>query len=263
MSADAERKMDVVITAGGRIGGTFAAAEGVTVKALLSLQGRTLLERVLTAFRHSPASERIVVVGPPEVEGVASRAGADRFVPEGETGLDNVLRGLQALSAGGKVILSTSDLPLLAGADVEGFLARVPETALVGYAVYRREEFARAFPQRKTQYVSLADGDFVGGCVFLVDADLIRRMEPLLQAGFARRKSPTALMHLAGWRVTSKFLLSRVLGRRFAPSSGELQQRAEALLKGKCVLVHGASPHLALDVDTYEDWQWLQERLRE
>ncbi|MBC8101287.1 MAG: NTP transferase domain-containing protein, partial [Cytophagales bacterium] len=112
-----------MVTAGGRISGPFALAAGTTIKALVSMGGDTLLDRVLKALWESGRVQGpVVVVGPVAVAELGSGA---TLVEEGETGPQNMVRGLQTLSPTqqkGWALLCTCDLPLLSGESVNWLL---------------------------------------------------------------------------------------------------------------------------------------------
>ena len=64
--------MRAVVTAGGRIEGDFAPSAGTRVKALASVRGVTMLQRMLDALRAAGVNE-IAVVGGDEVRAACGR----------------------------------------------------------------------------------------------------------------------------------------------------------------------------------------------
>ena len=56
---------DVILPAGGRITGDFAKMAGTEVKALISLDGQTILKRTIEALQATKRVGRLVVIGPP------------------------------------------------------------------------------------------------------------------------------------------------------------------------------------------------------
>jgi CTP:molybdopterin cytidylyltransferase MocA len=258
MTYEAKAAMDAIVTAGGRLKGKFATLAGQEIKALLEINGRTLLERTIRALEQSQSVGRIVVVGPPEVQKPAEAAGAALYAPEEATGIDNLLAGVRSLEAEGQVLLSTSDLPTVQPEDVDDLVGRVPETADVSYAIFSRPEYEATFPTHTKRYVALGDGKFTGGCVFVAHAATLRRLEPTLQALFRARKNPLALGRIVGGGLFVRFVLSCFLGRWLAPTTEQIRQRVEEILNVKATLVRGASPRLALDVDSRRDWEFVK-----
>jgi GTP:adenosylcobinamide-phosphate guanylyltransferase len=251
-------KMDAIVTAGGRIAGSFAAQEGVTIKALLRLNGQTLLERTLAAVRRSRHVDRLCVVGPWELEALAKNAGADLFVDEGITGIDNLIAAARALHARGPVLCSASDLPFIRPEDVDTVIELSPSEAAVSYSIIRREEWEAMFPGAHAMFVPLSDGVFTGGCIHIIDADALQRMEALLQRAFSARKSQTGMARLLGVGLTMRLLAGRHLHPRLAPSTEAARRRAETLVGCRCAIVHGCSPRIAADVDDLEDWLYVR-----
>lgn len=249
--------MDAIVMAGGRIQGDFAEREGVTIKALLALDGTTLLERTLQAIRGSRHVQRVCVVGPWEVEGLAGRAGADLFVEEQGSGIDNLLRGVKVLDPRDRVLCSASDLPFLRPQDVDTVIESSPGEAMVNYAIISRAEWEKVFPGARAMFVPLADGVFTGGCIHVVNAAVLQRVEPLLQRTFKARKSQTGMARLLGPALTLRLLSGRCLHPRLGPSTEEARRRAESLVGCRCAIIRGCSPRIAADVDDWEDWQYM------
>ena len=246
--------MDAIVTAGGRIHGAWAEMEGVAVKAMLELDGATLLERTLEAVRGCRLVDRICVVGPREVEPTALRAGADLFAEEGETGIDNLLRGVNTLGAPGQVLCSASDLPFIRPSDIEDAIRLTPPDAELSYLVFSRREWEESFSSDGCFFVPLSDGEFTGGCVFVLDAGLLKRIEPVLQKAFSVRKSMTGMAGLFGPALVLRFILGRCVHRSLGPSTADLCRRTEVMLHCKSAVVRGCSPRLAADVDDQADW---------
>ncbi len=259
---DEEQTMDAIITAGGRIGGEFARQEGVTIKALLSLGSTTLLERTVGALRGSRHVERLCVVGPPEVEGPARAAGADAFALERTTGIDNLMAGLDALQARGRVLCAASDLPLVSASDVDDVVERTPAGAGLTYPVFTRDEWESAFPGSPATFITFADGEFTGSCVHVHDAAALRAIEPVLQRMFAARKSQVAMARILGAGLVVRMLAAHVLRLCARPSTEDARRRAEHLTGVPCALVRGCSPRIAADVDHASDWEYVKRRAR-
>jgi CTP:molybdopterin cytidylyltransferase MocA len=251
--------MDAIVTAGGRIHGEFAEQEGLTIKALLALNGTTLLERTLRAVRRSRHVERICVVGPWEVEGCARGAGADLFVEEQGTGIDNLLRGIDALAAGGRVLCSASDLPFVRPEDVDAVIELSSPDAAVSYAIVSRAEWETMMPGARGMFIAFSDGVFTGGCIHVVDAGVLLRIEPLLQRTFKARKSQTGMARLLGAGLTLRLLAGRYLHPSLGPSTEHARGRAESLVGCRCAIVRGCSPRIAADVDDLEDWLYARD----
>src|ERR1700733_12127612 len=135
--------MKAVITAGGRIDGAFAEAAGTTVKALAPVRGATMLERMIGALRVARVSE-IAVVGGEEVRAECGST-IERFVPESESGSENLLRALRAWPENERLIYATSDLPYVTPAAIGDFIKRVGQGTLA-VALSEYADFSARFP---------------------------------------------------------------------------------------------------------------------
>ena len=93
-------QFDVILPAGGRITGEFAQMAGVEIKALIDFDGETILRRTIHTLRATDRVGRIVVIGPQAALNEAQKAGANGLIIEGESGPDNILRGVRWLQEG-------------------------------------------------------------------------------------------------------------------------------------------------------------------
>ncbi|MBC5825484.1 MAG: NTP transferase domain-containing protein [Candidatus Eremiobacteraeota bacterium] len=200
-------KYDAVITAAGRLPPAAAARYATDVKALVRVGGAPLLSSLVAALRAAVGVARIVVVGPASARH-ASRD-ADEWIDEKDTGAANVVAALDAARTR-RALYCASDLPFLSADAVMEFLANVPATADVAYPIVMRDAFLRRYPGAPRRFARLADGDWTGGSVFLVDAPLLLRRSDLLARVFDRRKSVAGLARLMGPAVLWRFATGRL-----------------------------------------------------
>lgn len=251
--------IDAIIPAGGRIQGDFAREAGAEVKALITFNGRTILERTIAALRESGSVRRIVVIGPPEVEAAARQA--DQVLAEGESGPQNIFRGLEWLHLNsaenhklGRVLLVTSDLPFVTPQVVGGFVRSCSREAQVCVPVLQRHEFEAQFPGLGGEYVRLRDGEWTAGCAFLVDGGLLLSRRELIEAVFDARKSQWAMARLLGAPFIALWLLRRLETRH-------ILKRCESLLRCRGQILLSSAPQLAFDIDGVEEFRYARERL--
>jgi len=255
MGTERETKLDVVLPAGGRIPSEFAAAVGTDVKTLIQIRGRTVLEHVLSVLRATERIGRLVVAAPREVADHPAARLADAVVPEGTSGADNCLRGLDWLreqSGGrtsGRVLICTADLPILTTEAVEGFLDACPLEAGVCGSVMERRDFEAAFPGFVKTFVPLRDGAFRMGGAFLVDPEPIERARAQFERIFTGRKQHLVMARLLGPSFLLRFVLRRL-------TLADVQRRCEAILGCKAYVWPQCPPGLALDIDHLKDYRY-------
>lgn len=206
---------NAVVLGGGDPGDPFAAAHGVGVKALIPLSGEPLGLHVLRALRESGRVGRVAYVGPttPEMDALL-----DERVTDAGSLLSNLEAGVRALPTAprgeaARVLVVTADIPLMTGdmlRDVLEQAAREAPGAALVYPVVPREACEAAFPGVKRTYVTLTDGTFTGGNLFLLDPHLIHQFLPRLREVLAARKAPLKLASLIGFSVLLRLLTRRL-----------------------------------------------------
>jgi len=248
-------RVDVILPAGGRVRGRFAAEVRAEVKALISLHGRTLLERTVKALRATGCVARVVVVGPPELLAHPAARLADAALPAETSGPANILRGLDWLrepggaAAAERVLIVTSDLPFLTPEAVTGFLAACPPEAEMCVPVIRRNAFEARFPGSPVKYLRLRDGQVIMGCAFLVSPAAMHANRALIERLFAARKHPVVMARLLGLAFILRFLTGRV-------GVADIEQRCQALTHCRGAAIRDCAPELALDMDRLADYRY-------
>lgn len=256
-----EARLDVVLPAGGRIEGEFAAAAGAEVKALVELGGECVLEHTLRALREVPRVGRMVVVGPEEVRSHPCSQLADAVLPEGASGPENILSGLEWLrqeSAGGRAdraLVVATDLPFLSRPSLEAFLEACPPEADICVPVTERREFEAHFPGLEEEYVRLRDGEWSTGCVFLVNPQYLVEGRQHFERIFRARKSQVGMGLLLGPVFVARFLLGRL-------SVPLIQERCCGLLRCTVRAVMPGPPELVLDLDELKDFRYAAKAAR-
>lgn len=244
--------LPAVVTAGGRLEGTFAKATGHSVKALIPFKGTPMIMRVLEALASSGVVSETVVVGPvahlePHI------AHPNRLLAEGDSGIENLTLGLEAVDAGeGFALFAASDLPYLCAESVRWLVDNAPEDADIVFPITDRARYETRFPKTPGTWTRLRDGELTGGSVFLMRPAAIVRNRALIEKAFQARKSQWEMVHLLGLRFALQFATGRL-------SVAEAVARATTLTGCRCAVLSDAHPHLACDLDTHEEWLYLKE----
>jgi GTP:adenosylcobinamide-phosphate guanylyltransferase len=245
--------MNAVVLGGGKSDDPVALAAGVSVKALVLLEGRTMAWHVLRALRESGKVDRIVYVGPvvPDFEALI-----DQGIPGQDGMLENLEAGLKALEEYGltdRALVVTADVPLLTAAAVRDLFARDPGTPLV-YPVVTERACELQFPGGRRTYARVREGKFTGGNLFLVEPRLVSQFMPKLRQVIANRKNPLVLAGIIGLGILIKFLLGQV---RIA----ELEDRVSRILGVQAKALISEHAEIGFDVDKADDLEIVRQRL--
>lgn len=244
-------QFDVIIPAGGRTSGEFALASGVAVKALIRMDGQSLLARTIETLRQADKIRRIVVIGDQETQNEAASSGADGVVKEGRSGPDNIMRGLAWLreQEGGptrRLLIITSDLPFLTVEALRTFIFACPNDADIAVAVVTQQAFDTRFPDSGSVYTVLRDGSYTVGGVFLLDDGELSRNRATIERLFNARKSQWRMAKLIGPRIAWRFLTRQL-------TVPDILKRVKQEIDCNAVPIFDCPPELAFDIDDASD----------
>lgn len=249
---------DAILPAGGRIDPAFAAAVGLSNKALITFEGMTILERVIAALRASGRIRRIVVIGPPEVLEIPAAQRADIRLEPAETGPDNIYKGLVALTSSSeppeKVLIVNTDLPFLTPAIVQQFLDDCPPDGDICVPLVAQTEWDKRFPNMSATFVQLRDGKWTTGCMYLMDVAAMQRIKPAIDRVFENRKSKIGMARMLGPGFVAKYLMKTLTVR-------DVESKIMAMLgcTGKAIL--SCPPEMAYDIDFQDDYDYAVNQL--
>lgn len=249
------RGVDAVLPAGGRISGVFAQEAGTEIKALIELNGQTILRRTIHTLRATGQVRRIVVIGPEEAQEEARMSGADAALPEGATGPSNIFRGLEWLQQQGgdasRTLIVTTDLPFLTPEAISAYLRACPPEADIAVPIMTDSAFQERFPGSINEYVRLSDGAFTVGCVFLLNPAILLNNRAHIESLFEARKSQWEMAKLVGINIALRFLTRRLAIRHIVYRAGQI-------LRCRGAAVHEAPPELAFDIDQPEEYAYVK-----
>lgn len=209
-----------LVLAGSR-GGAEPVAEyaGVSHKALIRLEGQTLLARVVNALRAAGASEVAVISSTMEVQIEASRLRV-KLLPEAAGPSLSVQAAARAL--GTPLLVTTADHALLEAAWVERFIADAPADVDVAVLMAARPTVEAAAPSTKRTWLKLADGDWSGCNLFWLTNDRALGVIDLWRRVEAERKRPWKMAWILGPRMLLRFVTRRLTLRAGAERLGRL-----------------------------------------
>jgi CTP:molybdopterin cytidylyltransferase MocA len=233
-----------LILAGSRGGpDPVATYAGTPAKALIELQGCTLLSRVAGALRDAGASRLAAVVGHPAVRAEAERLGIEAL-DQAEGPSLSVRAGAARL--GTPLVVTTADHALIEAAWVQRFVQDIPAEADVAVLVAERTVVEQAAPGTRRTYLRLADGQWSGCNLFYLTNDRALGIIDLWRRVEAERKRPWRMAGLLGFPMLLRYATGRLTLSEGARRLGELAGVKAAVV---------ASPYglAAVDVDKPAD----------
>ncbi len=197
-----------LILAGSRGGvDPLAAYAGVAHKALILLDGETLLARVARALTEAGASEIAVSVSDEAVGAHARSLGLRVLQAAGGPSL-SVRHGLEAL--GTPLLVTTADHALLQPDWVTRFREDLPQDADVGVLLARQDVIEAAAPGTERTYLRFADGAWSGCNLFQFNSARSVAALDLWAQVEADRKRPWRIVRRLGVGTLFRYLLGRL-----------------------------------------------------
>ncbi len=248
-------KVNALVLAGQPNNGALKEISPVANEAFIEIGNRMMLEYVLDALASADGVERIVVVGPKK-ELEEKLQDRDLIITQSAATLvDNVLVGAGVLPHDRKILIVTSDIPLLTGEIVDDFINQCcEEEADFYYPAIEKTENEKKYPMTKRTYVRLKEGTFTGGNLALVNPGVLGPSADMVRAFVAARKNPLKLAALLGWTFVIKLLFHRL-------SLSQLEKRFSELFDLKAVVVLTPHPEIGLDVDKPSDYKLVRAAL--
>ncbi|MCD5407648.1 MAG: nucleotidyltransferase family protein [Desulfotomaculum sp.] len=238
--------IDALVLAGSTNDGQLRKCSKVKFEALIPVGKKTMVEYVIAALLKSNNIRRVLLVGPPVLHNIFLSSRVE-IIPFQKTLLENVRAGFRYLPTTGKVLVLTSDIPLITAEAIDDFmLSGTQSNAELFFPIVFKQIIAKKFPQAKRTYAIFKEGAFTGGNMVLVQAEV---MERCLQRG-ARlvewRKKPLKLCLALGSNFLGKYLTKRL-------TVAEAEHKVSELLgiKGRKIICN--YPEIGMDVDKPED----------
>lgn len=240
-------RLDVIILAGGDNHGSLAACTDTPYEAMIMIQGKPMVEYVVDAVGKSKVAGRVVVVGPEHLLGPVLAGKVFRVAQSGHSIMDNLMIGLEILQPSGKVLIVTSDIPLITTEAIDDFADRCSMTAAdVYYPVCSKEGNEVKYPGVKRTYVRLKEGTFTGGNLVVIDPSILVKHHLMIRRAVEMRKKPGQLARLLGLKLLAKFLLRTL-------SIHEVEARVAKMLGFKGAAIICPYPEVGIDVDKPSD----------
>lgn len=235
--------MDVIVLAGG---------EEKINKAFYRIKDKCMIEYVVETLRKSDSIERIAVVGPKDkIESVIGGK-ADNIVEGKGSILSNIILALECFPKGNKILVVTSDIPMITGEAIEDFIARCMEKDVdLCYSIVDKKVNDQKYPGIRRTYARLWEGRFTGGNVFYFDPGIKDKCRDFVEKMLEYRKSPAKMAGVLGFA----FLLRLALG---ILTINAIEKKCESLLGISVAAVISPYPEISNDVDRLSDLEYIE-----
>jgi molybdopterin-guanine dinucleotide biosynthesis protein A len=252
----------VLLLAGGGMPDDLKAASGASKRCLITLDGKTLLERMLDALNVALDSPRIAVNLGANEQGaellLAFGDGVSYYTCDGGL-LDAIIKGLDLLQAEAgrdigveNVLLVNVDLPLVNATHVKDLVGDAQGLgADAVWPIVEKGIVMKAFPDTKRTWVKTKQGTFTGGNIFLVKPRLIWDNRALLEKAYQNRKNPMAIASLF-----SPSLIMRLMSGTI--SVPDLEESFSKKFNAKLRLLIFRHPEVAVDLDKLDDYTLMK-----
>lgn len=243
---------DSLVLAGAAAGPEMSPDNPELSRAMVMIEGRTMLQRVIDALRGCPAVSRIAAVGDVAADGLD-------LVVEPETSLiANIKKGIEALKPNGPLLIATSDVPLLTAEAVGDFLEKASSLDVaLAYPVIGRQTCESACPGLQRTYLKTAEGSFTGGNLMLVKPDFILNNWDVIAQAYEARKQVFRLARMIGLCVLARVLIGQLIPRTL--SLAYLEEAVSRLVGARVAAVVSDYPEIGEDVDKASDLQAVRE----
>lgn len=238
--------IDCVILAGGG-SSELTRQEGVANKALLKIGEKEMVRTVLDVYRQMEEIGRIVLVGPEKELSFLRENYPVEIIPESNSLMGNLLLASRHLKAENYLLISSADIPLLSSAAVGDFLEQCQPLDLdFYYPIVTKEASEKVFPGEKRTFISLKEGTFTGGNLFMVNPVHLEPLAATIEQFLAYRKKPMKMVSLLGVGFAFSYFTKQL-------SISQLEERFTRLLHVKARAVISSYPEIGFDVDKPSD----------
>ena len=230
-----------------------AAYAGVSHKALITLEGRTLLARVLGAIE--AAEPDTIGVAANDAAVTAALKDAKVVVLPTASGPSQSVENA-ALTLGFPLLVTTVDHALLKPEWITRFLADTPASADVAVLLASEDKVQAAAPQTKRTYLRFQDGRYSGCNLFLLRNENALKVVEVWRKVEALRKQPWKIAAMLGPSFLVRYLLNWLTLDQAVAKLGKL-----AGVNAAAVRAHDGLA--AVDVDKPSDLDLVRELVGE
>jgi molybdopterin-guanine dinucleotide biosynthesis protein A len=260
-------KINVAVLAGGV--NTVSLFEGYTpgYKCLIPLKGRPMIQFALDAIGDVPQVERICIVGPEKIRRALEHPARYEYTPGGNSLGESIFNGMRYFSDSPVVLLVPADLPLVTPLSVINFLKNcggieTSDNAAILWAMIPEESFTGPFVKITKGYNRFRDVSVCHGNLLLITPSILKNQKIVsrIDAVYDARKSSVKAAVAAGLFVGAAYAVGvHFLRVMTLKQTARILSRHLAVEIIPVILEH---PEVAVDIDTPDDYVFVQEHIR-
>ena len=210
---------------------------------------------VLDVYRQIDEIGRIVLVGPEKELSFLQENYPIDILPESDSLMGNLVLAGHFFKKENYLLIGCVDTPLLSTDAVMDFIKQCrPLDCDFYYPIVEKEASERAFPGEKRTFISLKEGTFTGGNLFMVNPAYIEPLAPIVEKFLEYRKNPIKMVSLLGAGFVFSYLMKQL-------SISQLEERVSNLLRIKVRAVISSYPEIGFDVDKPSDLALVRKKL--
>jgi molybdopterin-guanine dinucleotide biosynthesis protein A len=220
-------------------------------KALLLINEIPMIEYVVNALIEAKEIQNIVVVGPEYDLAPFIEKKVNKILDATDSIIKNIEIGLDYFKDDYKLLVLTSDIPLITGEIIDRFIKKCEQyEALFYYPFITRETILQKYPQTIRSYAVLKEGVLCGGNIAIFARPLFEKNRDLLNELYQKRKDVKKYASLLGIKFIVKYLLKTL-------SIKEIEERAEEIVgyPVKSILIE--DPEVMIDLDKLSDYELI------
>lgn len=249
--------MNALILAGEKCTGLLENNNKFANKSLLMINEIPMVEYVVNALLEAKLIDDIVVVGPecdliPFIERKVKK-----ILDSTDTLIENIRIGLEYYHNSSKILLLTSDIPLITGEIIDRFINKCEQyDAHFFYPIISKEAIIKKYPKTKRSYAVLKEGTFCGGNMAIFTKSLFDRNKNLLNELYQKRKDIIKYASLLGIKILIKYLLKTL-------TIQEVEERASQIAGYKVKGIIIDDPEVMIDLDKLSDYELILQTINQ
>ncbi len=249
--------MNALILAGKKDTGKLENCTKLSNKALLMFNEIPMVEYVVNALLESKLIDDIVVVGPEYDLTPFLEKKVTKILESTDSIIDNVQIGLDYLNDDGKILLLTSDIPLITGEIIDRFIKKCEQhDAFFYYPIITRETILKKYPETVRSYFVLKEGIFCGGNMVIFNSPVFDRNRELADELYQNRKDVKKYIRILGMKFLAKYLLK-------ALTIKEIEEKAAQIIGYPVKSITIDDPEVMIDLDKLSDYELILQAINQ